>query len=141
MTTRGRGRIKVKKRTPRSRENEGAGERAEIEAFDPKAVRAALSAIPEEEVLEELSDNLKGLAHPSRLKAVFALSAHELCVGDIAAILGLSLSATSTLLKVLRNAGHVKSRSAGKQTYYRLRDDLPMALIAKALAPRSRSRG
>jgi Mn-dependent DtxR family transcriptional regulator len=47
----------------------------------------------------------------------------------MAAILSLSLSATSTMLKQLRSLGFVATRHAGKQTYYRLASPIPKAIL------------
>ena len=62
-------------------------------------------------------------------KALIALSVNDLCVGDIAAVVGLSLSATSTLLKQLRSAGFLTTRSAGKQIYYQINSDIPASIL------------
>ncbi|MFZ9887540.1 MAG: ArsR/SmtB family transcription factor [Myxococcota bacterium] len=97
----------------------------EISVFDPKAVEVALDAMPSDEELQLAADRLQGLAHPSRLKAMIALSHAELCVGDVAALVGLSLSATSTMLKQLRGLGYLSTRGVGKQTYYRVTSTAP----------------
>lgn len=94
----------------------------EIAVFDPEGVERVLDVMPPDELLQAGADRLQGLAHPSRLKAVIALGTSELCVGDVAALVGLSLSATSTMLKQLRSLGFLATRSVGKQTYYRLAD-------------------
>lgn len=107
--------------------------KAEIEVFDPEEVVAAMAAWPSDDEVDQIADVFAAIGQPSRLKALIALSTHELCVGDLAQMLGLSLSATSTLLKRLRLAGLVESRSAGKQTYYGVSSDLPAALLAPLL--------
>lgn len=97
--------------------------------FDPAEVQLALDILPDDTTLQIAADRLQGLAHPSRIKALMSLSAAELCVGDIAVLVGLSLSATSTMLKQLRALGFIATRSAGKQTYYRLvSKDVPRIL-------------
>jgi DNA-binding transcriptional ArsR family regulator len=106
----------------------------EIAVFDPDAVESVLDVLPDEDQLQMAADRLSGLGHPSRLRALIALSVAELCVGDIAAIVGLSLSATSTMLKQLRSLGFLATRSAGKQTYYRLASAIPGALMESAFA-------
>lgn len=101
----------------------------EIAVFDPENVERVLDAMPSQDKILRAADRLQGLAHPSRVQALVALSASELCVGDVAAVLGLSLSATSTMLKHMRNLGFVATRHAGKQTYYRMTSDVPKAVL------------
>jgi ArsR family transcriptional regulator len=107
----------------------------EIAVFDPENVERVLDSMPGPDRIARAADRLQGLAHPSRLQAMLALSASELCVGDVAAVLGLSLSATSTMLKTMRNLGFVATRHAGKQTYYRVASDVPRAVLDVLLRP------
>ena len=113
----------------------------EIAVFDPDAVESVLDVMPDEDTLLMAADRLSGLGHPSRLRALIALSVAELCVGDIAAIVGLSLSATSTMLKQLRSLGFLATRSAGKQTYYRLASGIPTGLMEVAFAAEATEEG
>lgn len=125
-----RPRLKAKKRPP-------GADRAtpkEIAVFDPDAVESVLDALPPREELSRVADRLSGLASASRLEAMIALSTAELCVGDVSAVLGLSMSATSTMLKQLRALGLVSTRHAGKQTYYKTEDARALELLALARA-------
>ncbi len=63
------------------------------------------------------------LADPSRLKILLALSRGELCVCDVSHVLGLSISATSHQLRLLRNLNLVSYRNDGKMAYYSLTGD------------------
>ena len=72
---------------------------------------------------EQLSDMFKILADPSRLRILVALEHQEMCVCDIAAFLGLTESAVSHQLRLLRTAKLVKNRREGTVLYYRLVDD------------------
>ena len=72
---------------------------------------------------EQLSDMFKILADPSRLRILFALEHQEMCVCDIAAFLGLTESAVSHQLRLLRTAKLVKNRREGTVLYYHLVDD------------------
>ena len=91
------------------------------------AVRASLAQ--EEERLPELADFYKLLGNTTRLKILLALAEGELCVCDIAHVLGLSIAATSHQLKLLRNQGWLRKRDDGKMVYYRLHSaDLLKAL-------------
>lgn len=107
----------------------------EISVFDPDSVEAVFDVMPDEETLQGTADRLQGLAHPSRLRALIALSVAELCVGDVAAIVGLSLSATSTMLKQLRSLGYLATRGVGKQTYYRISSETPRRVMEVVFAP------
>jgi ArsR family transcriptional regulator, lead/cadmium/zinc/bismuth-responsive transcriptional repressor len=117
------------------------GPAKEIAVFDPDAVELVLDALPDQERVAAAADKLSGLAHPNRLIAMVALSTAELCVGDIAAVLGLSLSATSTMLKQLRALGFLSTRHAGKQMYYRATEQAPRAVMDLVLAPTKGARG
>jgi len=127
---------KRKQNKPRVRAKKGAQRPREapreLAVFDPDAVERVLDRMPDDEAIQSAAERLAGLAHPSRVKAVVALAGGELCVGDIAALCGLSLSATSTLLKQLRSIGFITSRAAGKQIYYRLTGRQPTDLLAIA---------
>lgn len=62
---------------------------------------------------------LKALAEPGRLRIVHALLQQEMCVCDLAALLGVSESAVSHQLRVLRTIGLVANRREGTVLYYR----------------------
>ncbi len=106
------------------------GEPKEISVFDPDSVEKVLDSLPPKDQVARAADRLAALGSSSRLEAVIALGAAELCVGDVAAVLALSMSATSTMLKQLRGLGLVTSRHAGKQIYYRLSSEQTRALVA-----------
>lgn len=63
------------------------------------------------------------LADPTRLKIVLALAREELCVCDVAALLGVSESAISHQLRLLKNLRLVKYHRDGKMAYYSLDDE------------------
>lgn len=127
-------RPRVKARRPPAGGGRPADLPREISVFDPESVEAVLDVMPDEETLQLAADRLQGLAHPSRLKALIALSVAELCVGDVAALVGLSLSATSTMLKQLRALGYLSTRGVGKQTYYRVSSQAPQQVMEVVFA-------
>lgn len=91
--------------------------------IDEKAVAHVKKHLrPENEVLKVV-ESLKLLSDLSRLKILQALSVKELCVCDIACLFGISESATSHQLRILRNAKIVKYRKEGKAVYYSLSDN------------------
>jgi len=72
---------------------------------------------------EELAARFKLLADPGRLRMIYTLLEHgQLRVGDIAAIVGASESATSHQLRQLRLAGLVRARRRGREILYRVAD-------------------
>lgn len=101
-----------------------------VPCFDHDKVRAIRANLAKEEKrLPELADFYKLLGNATRLKILLALAAGELCVCDIAHVLGLSIAATSHQLKLLTNQGWLRKRDDGKMVYYRLHSaDLLKAL-------------
>jgi hypothetical protein len=78
----------------------------EIDCFDPTTVSVARSALPSENALDEAAECFQVLAHPGRLRILKALQGRELCVCDIAQLLGASMSGTSQQLRELRRLGY-----------------------------------
>lgn len=59
------------------------------------------------------------LANPTRLRILLSLGRVErLCVGELAAVVGLSVAATSQQLKMLKSEGWLRAEGSGKQVYY-----------------------
>jgi ArsR family transcriptional regulator len=84
----------------------------------PKSVEDARGDIPGQEELEGLSDYFKTLGDPTRLKILHALLRGELCVCDLSVVLGMSVSAVSHQLAVLKQARLVAHRRDGKVIFY-----------------------
>jgi len=70
-----------------------------------------------------LAETFGALADSNRAKIVYSLLEQELCVCDIAAVVGISESAVSQHLRILRNLRLVKQRKEGRMMYYSLDDD------------------
>ena len=83
----------------------------------------AIDMMPDEELLYDLADLFKIFGDSTRIKILYALLRSELCVCDIADLLGLTQSAISHQLRILKHARMVKNRRAGKVVYYSLADD------------------
>ena len=92
-------------------------------------VRLVKGEMLDEDVLSNLSSDFKILGDPTRVKMLFALSLEELCVCDLASILGLSESAISHQLRLLRDRNMVKYRREGKMAYYSLSDQHVVQLL------------
>ena len=86
-------------------------------------VKKVQGEMPEREKFDHMGELFKSFGDPTRLKILFALSRDEMCVCDIAALLGMSQSAISHQLRVLRNVRLVKNNKIGKSVYYSLDDD------------------
>jgi ArsR family transcriptional regulator, lead/cadmium/zinc/bismuth-responsive transcriptional repressor len=111
---------------------------ASIEICDDRIIHQgqvakAAQAMLTERILDDLADIFKILSHQTRLKILHALSSHELCVCDLAALLSMSESAVSHQLRPLRTMRLVRSRREGKLVYYALDDDHVQQLFAAAL--------
>ncbi len=92
--------------------------------FDPGAVASIRSKALTERVVDRLSRLFSALSDPSRLRILHALSLQEeMCVCDLAELSGISLSAASHQLRLLRDRDLVTSRRDGRMVYYRLADD------------------
>ncbi len=100
----------------------------------PERVAQARAGLPQEAVLKEAALLLKALADPTRMRLLLALrAAGELCVCDLALLAGVSVSAVSHQLRLLRQARLVAFRREGKQVYYRLADEHVERLLDGAL--------
>lgn len=88
---------------------------------EAKALKAA-QELPDEATLQELAETFKVLSSPTRLKILHALSNRELCVCDLASLLGSTESAVSHQLRLLRGMRLVRYRRKGKLAFYSLDD-------------------
>lgn len=89
----------------------------------PDTVDRVAASMESEETLNKMSAFLKVVADPTRLKIVNALLIGELCVCDLAKLLGMEHSAVSHQLAVLRKSAVVTVRQEGKVKYYSLSDN------------------
>jgi DNA-binding transcriptional ArsR family regulator len=87
----------------------------------------------EVEVTEGLGTVFKALADDTRIKIVYALSREELCVCDVASIIGSTVAAASHHLRFLKNIGLAKHRKQGKMVFYSLDDACVITIIDAAL--------
>ncbi len=78
--------------------------------------------MPDPELLTRVADLLKMFGEPTRVRILFELLDHELCVGEIAERLEMTVSSISHQLRVLKQARLVKSRRDGKTICYSLAD-------------------
>jgi len=105
----------------------------EAEYIDLAKVESVKKQMPLDNHLDELAEMFKGLASPVRVRILFALSTEELCVCDLAHFLGLSISAVSHHLRLLRMLKLVKYEKRGLMVYYSLDDEHIESLLNDAL--------
>ena len=88
-----------------------------------EVVENTLKNMPNEYLFSRLAEFFKILGDITRAKILFALDQNEMCVCDIANVLGMSKSSISHQLGTLRRSGIVKCRKNGKEVYYMIDDD------------------
>ena len=96
-------------------------------------VRLVMEQMPDDEKLYDLAELFKVFGDSTRIKILYALFEAELCVCDIAQLLGLTQSAVSHQLRVLKAGRLVKPRKEGKTVFYSLADDHVRTLIAQGM--------
>jgi len=102
-----------------------------VDAPRVSAARAGVLSVPE---AGRLAGLLGMLADPVRSRVLFALvAAGELCVGDLALVLDVTQDQVTYALKMLRFAGLVSYRKAGRLVFYRLSDGFPHPLLEHCL--------
>jgi DNA-binding transcriptional ArsR family regulator len=102
----------------------------EIYYVNEANVRSARQALSSDREILSLAEVFRTLGDPTRVKILQALSAEELCVCDLAKLLGISESATSHQLRVLRSQRLVRFRKEGKMAFYSL-DDAHIDVLMK----------
>lgn len=89
--------------------------------------------MPPEEELQDLAEFFKVFGDATRLKILYVLLCTEMCVYDIAAVLGMSQSAISHQLRVLKQMDLVKNRREGKTIFYSLADSHIVTILSQGL--------
>ncbi len=95
----------------------------EGEIIHEAVVKAVRKTFPKDELIFELADFYKIFGDTTRVKILYALDKSELCVCDISALLGMSVSAVSHQLRTLRESDLVRTKREGKVIYYSLADE------------------
>lgn len=90
-------------------------------------------SMPPEEELLDLAEFFKVFGDGTRLKILYVLLNTEMCVYDIAAVLGMSQSAISHQLRVLKQMDLVKNRREGKTIFYSLADAHIVTILSQGL--------
>lgn len=95
--------------------------------------KIAAEMLPSEEMLYELADLFKMFADSTRIKILYALMEEEMCVACIADAVGVSQSAVSHQLRLLKQARLVRFRREGKQVLYALSDNHVHTMLAQGM--------
>lgn len=91
------------------------------------------NTMPDEDQLIDLSELFKVFGDSTRIKILTALSHGELCVCDLSKLVGMTASAVSHQLKILRGAKLVGCRRDGKTVFYSLADDHVNIILRQGL--------
>ncbi|MDE6739696.1 MAG: metalloregulator ArsR/SmtB family transcription factor, partial [Lachnospiraceae bacterium] len=86
-------------------------------------INRVLEQQPDDEILYDLAELFKVFGDSTRIKILYSMFEHELCVNDIAGLLNLSQSSVSHQLRILKTSKLVKFRREGKSIYYSLDDE------------------
>lgn len=98
-----------------------------------KTLKLIDEKMPPEEELQDLAEFFKVFGDATRLKILYVLLSSEMCVYDIAAVLGMSQSAISHQLRVLKQIDLVKNRREGKTIFYALADGHIVTILSQGL--------
>ena len=99
------------------------------------AVDTVLSLLPPEERLYDLAEVFRVFGDTTRIRILYVLFESELCVCDIAKLLGMTQSAVSHQLRILKDAKLVRFRREGKTVFYALDDDHVRSVLELGMEP------
>lgn len=110
-------------------------DRCDVECLHPDAIRPLLGRSLGTDGAGSVAALFAMLGDPSRTRILhlLAISERELCVCDIALVLGMSVSALSHQLRFLRERGAVSRRKVGRIAYYGLVDEHVRRLVLDAV--------
>ncbi len=92
-----------------------------------------LAQQPDDEILYDLAELFKVFGDSTRIKILYSMFEHELCVNDIAGLLNLSQSSVSHQLRILKTSKLVKFRREGKSIFYSLDDEHVRSIISMGM--------
>ncbi len=105
----------------------------EVTCVHKDVVLRVQKKLPEEVLLKELADFYKVFGDLTRIKILCVLLESEMCVCDLAEVLGMTQSAISHQLRVLKQMKLVKNRREGKTVYYSLSDGHIQTIISQGM--------
>ncbi len=101
--------------------------------LDATGTQARRQRLMPDAAVQALSDTFRMLGDPTRVRILDVLAGGELCVCDLAELVGISESATSHQLRLLRGMRLVRPRRAGRQVYYSIDDQHIISLFQQGL--------
>lgn len=96
-------------------------------------VKKVSQDMPSEDTLYDLTELFRIFGDSTRIRILYVLTASEMCVCDIAQLLGMTQSAISHQLRALKNTRLVKARRDGKTVFYSLADSHVRTIIDQGL--------
>ena len=105
------------------------------------AVGRIRARMPDGRMTDDVAELFKMFGDPTRARIICALNMEELCVCDLSELLGMTQSAVSHQLRLLRGVRLVRSRKQGREVYYSLDDSHIGAIFAMAFTHISEERG
>ncbi len=99
----------------------------------PQAIERVRAEALGDAKAQQVAEIFKMLGDATRVKILHTLAKEELCVCDIAAVIGMGQSAVSHQLRLLRGARLVKYRKEGKMAWYSLDDDHVVVLLSQGI--------
>lgn len=105
----------------------------EVENPHEKVIEKVRKMMPDEETLYDIAELFKVFGDSTRTNILTALFESEMCVCDIGELLGMTKSAISHQLRVLRQSKLVKARRVGKEVFYSLADDHVVKIFEMAI--------
>ena len=107
-------------------------DRCNCNVIHEEVVNEVKDKLPKEETLYDLAELFKVFGDTTRIKIICALYEAEMCVCDLAYLLGMTQSSISHQLRVLKQAKLVKNRKEGKVVYYSLADQHVIHIFEQA---------
>jgi len=105
----------------------------DCDVIHQEIVDEVIPQMPLREQIVELAELYKMLSEPTRLKIMWALKGHEMCVCDLAVLLNMTKSAVSHQLKLLRMSNLIDHRKEGKVVFYFLADQYLVSFLEAGL--------
>lgn len=96
-------------------------------------LKCVREGMPPEEKLYDLAELFKVFGDSTRIRILFTLFEADVCVCDMAEALGMTASAVSHQLKILKNSRLIRSRREGKSVFYSLADDHVRTIIRQGM--------
>lgn len=109
-------------------------DRCDCPVLHEEVVEKVKKRLPDDRLLFDLAEFFKVFGDSTRVRIISALQHSELCVCDIGVLLGMSKSAISHQLRILRQSRLVKNRREGKVIFYSLDDRHIAAVFKQGLA-------